>query len=165
LAGAGRNLKMPDLDKSRFVELIPELKDWNNGGGIDIDSWIQCEGDHKHLIGYARFFWPSFIEHDQCVFFHEGFDKETYLAFMARHKNDRTAVEMVMNHVHVLDLFSRSHHEMPTESVVSYIGRQLKEIWGVKLQHDFPDRRFVVSFPEDKEADITQAEITFFQAR
>jgi hypothetical protein len=43
-----------------FRELIPELKTWNDGKGVDIETWIGCEGDHKHLIGYARILWPNF---------------------------------------------------------------------------------------------------------
>jgi len=26
----------------KYSELIPELKDWNNGEGIDVESWIGC---------------------------------------------------------------------------------------------------------------------------
>ena len=51
---------MPAFDNNvDFGNLIPELKAWNNGEGIDIDQWIACEGDHKHLIGCARILWPN----------------------------------------------------------------------------------------------------------
>jgi hypothetical protein len=51
-----------------YAELIPELKAWNNGAGIDIHSWIGCEGDYEPLIGYGCLLWPKFIEYDDCVF-------------------------------------------------------------------------------------------------
>ncbi len=60
---------MATFDKNvDFPELIPELKDFNGGNGIDIDGWIGCEGDHKHLIGYARILWSDFVEHDGSSF-------------------------------------------------------------------------------------------------
>ena len=50
-----------------FNKLIPELKDWNNGKGIDIYSWIGCVGDFQKAIGYSVIFWPEFIEIDGGV--------------------------------------------------------------------------------------------------
>lgn len=54
--------------KTDFNLLIPELKDWNNGQGIDIESWIGCMGDFEKAIGYSVIFWPSFVEIEGCVF-------------------------------------------------------------------------------------------------
>jgi hypothetical protein len=46
---------------------------------------------------------------------------------------------------------------------VLFIGRKLKEIWGCKLKSDFPQRNFVVSFPEQPAEDLLDYEVTFFQ--
>jgi hypothetical protein len=148
-----------------FARLIPELKDWNGGAGIDIDQWISCEGDHKHLIGYARILWPDFVEHDGCIFLGNEIDQDNYRSFLTQRKGDKTAVEAVMNHQHIVDLFSRSHHETPTREVVLYVGRLIKEIWRTKLNHDFPGRKMIVSFPEDEIENLLDYEITFFQER
>jgi hypothetical protein len=65
--------------KTDFRELIPELQNWNRGGkGIDIETWIGCEGDHKHLIGYGRILWPVFIEHDECIFMGDSINEGSY---------------------------------------------------------------------------------------
>jgi hypothetical protein len=148
-----------------FSDLIPELKAWNNGKGIDIDDWISCEGDHKRLIGCARILWPDFVEHDGCIFRGDAIDEENYRAFLKQTKGDKTRVEAVMNHQHIVDLFSRSHHESPTREVVLYLGRLMKEIWQVKLNHDFPGRNINVTFPEDDPRDLLEYQITFFQQR
>lgn len=148
-----------------FTEPIPELKDWNSGRGIDIESWIGCQGDHKHLIAYARILWPNFTEHDGCIFLGDCVDEENYRAFLAQTKGNKTAVEKVLNHRHIVDIFSRSHREMPSTEVVVYVGRLMKEIWRAKLDRDFPDRKIKVTFPEGVFEDILEYEITFFQER
>ena len=33
-----------------FNELIPEMRDWNNGAGIDVKSWIGCEGSFRMAV-------------------------------------------------------------------------------------------------------------------
>jgi len=148
-----------------FAKLIPELKDWNNGNGIGIDGWTSCEGDHKHLIGYARILWPDFIEHDGCIFLGNSVDEDNYQAFLRRNNGDKTAVEAVMNHQHIVDLFSRSRHERPTREVILYIGRLMKEMWQTKLDSVFSGRRIRVNFPEDYLDDLLEYQITFFQER
>jgi hypothetical protein len=157
---------MAAFDKNvNFADLIPELKAWNEGKGIDIDDWISCEGDHKHLIGCARILWPDFVEHDGCIFRGDGVDEKNYRAFLKQTCGDKTRVEAVMNHQHIVDLFSRSHHETPTRDVVLYLGRLMKEIWQVKLNHDFPSRKITVSFHEDEQKDLLEYQITFWQER
>jgi hypothetical protein len=152
--------------KAEFADLIPELKAWNGGKGVDIDTWISCEGDHKHLIGYARILWPSFIEHDGCILLGDSVDEDNYHAWLLQTQGDKKRVEAVMNHRHIVDLFSRSHHEAPTREVVLYLGRLVREIWQTKLDHDFPGRKIRASVPdEDSMKDILEYQITFFQER
>ena len=145
-----------------FNTLIPELKDWNNGKGIDIDSWIQCMANHRVLIGCARILWPSFVEHDGCVLLGDSVDEARYQGFLKSAKGDRKVAEATMNHQHVLHLFGT---ELPTRDLVLYVGRLMKEIWQVKLNRDFPDRKITVSFPEEDDLELIDYEITFFQDR
>jgi hypothetical protein len=37
-----------------------ELAAWNNGAGIDLASWVGCEGRFALAVGYATVFWPEF---------------------------------------------------------------------------------------------------------
>jgi len=152
---------MKPRPEGSFANLIPELSEWNNGDGISVDAWICCVGDFEHAIGYGRVFWPNFEEHDGCVFA-PGFSVESYIGFIEQCNGDKKRVEAVMNHVHIRDLFPNTD-ESPTHDQIVYIGRLLKEIWGCKLQRDFPDRRFVFSFPEGPYDDPILYELTFFQ--
>jgi len=149
-----------------FRELIPELKKWNRGGkAIDLETWISCEADHEHLIGYARILWPDFVEHDGCIFWES---RSMRLATgLGSHKlrETRKKVEVVMNHRHILDHFSRSHHEPPSPEVVLHVGRLMRDILQAELNRDFPGRKVTVTFGEDGVDDLADDQITFFLER
>lgn len=141
-----------------FNKLIPEMKDWNNGKGIDVDSWIQCMANHKILVGCARILWPDFVERDGCIFLasHES----SFRGYLDKVQGNKQAAEATSNHIQVLHLFGT---ELPTRELLLYVGRLMKEIWQIKLQHDFPGRRFTVSFPEEGDLELIDYELTFFQ--
>ncbi|QEL15597.1 hypothetical protein [Limnoglobus roseus] len=87
---------------------------------------------------------------------------------MAGTGGNRRAVEAVLNHLHVADLFGAegpglaARPELTAEQAV-YLGRLLREMWAAKLARDFPGRRFTVTFPDDEREDVTEYEVTFFQ--
>ena len=154
-------MKNRDSDMIDFNELIPELPEWNNGNGIDIDGWICGVGNFEHAIGYTRLFWPEFVEYKGCVF-RADFSVESYEGFLEATKGDKRAVEAVMNHRHLLTIFGDPRLD-PTEEQIIYFGRMLREIWQAKLDRDFPHRKIVVRFYEEGCEDLYDYEITFFQ--
>lgn len=146
-----------------MTDLVPETRDWNGDHGIELDDWIGCMGSFEHAIAYGELFWPDFVEHDGCVFF-AGFCEESCRGFMQQTGGNRQAVEAVMNHRHIRDLFC-SPELKPTQAQVVYLRRLLKEVWAAKLQRDFPGKRFVVSFPERPSENLLDYQVTFFQQR
>ncbi len=155
---------MKRVSDTDCTELIPELRTWSAGGkSISPEEWIGTIGSYEHLVAYAQVFWPDFVEHDDCVL-RAGFTEDLYDGFMAQTKGDKTSVEAVMNHRHVLDLFCNGN-PMPTREMILYVGRLLRDTWQAKLKRDFPDRRIRVSFPEEHCEELLQYEVTFFQER
>ncbi len=148
-------------NEADFNTLIPELSTWNDGKGIDVDSWLTRVGSYEHAVAYARLFWPEFTVHEDCVLF-AGFSEEIFGGFMEQTKGDKRAVESVMNHRHLLDLFQDAALE-PSDDLIVHLGRVLKDMWSAKLRRDFPSRKVVVSFPEDDIDDLLDYEITFYQ--
>lgn len=114
-------------------------------------------------IAYAELFWPSFVEYDGCILFAGRFDQANFQSWMAATGGDKRAVEGVVNHTHILDLFVK-HEIKPTREQVVWLGRLLREMWQAKVDRDFPGRGVVVSFPEDAGDDLLNYEITVFQA-
>jgi hypothetical protein len=78
-----------------FSELIPELPSWNDGGGIDAESWIGCVGNYQLAVGYTLIFWPRFVRFDDYVL-REGFSIESLRGFERQSGSTRASVEWVM---------------------------------------------------------------------
>ena len=112
------------------------------------------------LTAYRELFWPDFIERDGCVFL--AFDEARYQEWLRTLEGDRARVEAMMNHRHIVDSLPQAVEE-PSRDLVLAFGRLLREAWDAKLQRDFPDRKFVVSFPEDHSDDLIDYEVTFWQ--
>jgi hypothetical protein len=151
------------LTEVPLKKLVPTALPWNEGKETGVWEWRYLTGDYSQAIAYGELFWPDFQAHDGCVLWAEGFDESNYNAFMEQTSGNRRAVEAVMNHVHIAYLFDSLRVDPTTDQMV-YLGRLLREIWSVKLRHDFPDRRFVVHFEEDSSEDDIGYEITFYQS-
>lgn len=148
-------------EQTDFSKLVPEIAEWNNGQGVSIDCWLESRGDFKLAIGFSRLFWPAFLEHDGCVFLGDG-SLEYYEQWMKKFEGDRSKVEGMMNHRHMLDLF---HHDSDsaTAEQLDYLGNVLREAWEAKLARDFPVRKFTVTFDRGSADDVLGYIVTFWQ--
>ena len=48
-------------------DIIPEAKLWDNGRGVDLESWIAMNGNYNLAVGYSLLFWPEFVVIDDHV--------------------------------------------------------------------------------------------------
>jgi hypothetical protein len=80
-----------------------ELAQWNNGAGIDLESWIGCEGRFALAVGYSAIFWPEFVEFDGYVL-RKGFAESALRGFEKHKGSTRKGVERVMNRLHIADI-------------------------------------------------------------
>jgi hypothetical protein len=154
---------MSDVHNSAFDDLIPELTDWNNGQRVNILTWLHAVGDYKQAIAYGELYWPTFVEHDGCVF-RASIDDEVYRTFLEQTGGDKSSTEMVINHIHIIDLFASSD-STPTLNQALHLGRLIKAMWAAKLIVDYPGRAMIVSFSEDDFDSLLDLEVTFFQKR
>ncbi len=76
------------------------MRDWNNGAGINVESWIGCEGSFRLAVGYSTIFWPPFVEFERYVL-RDGFSVESLRGFEHQCGGDRRQIEAVMNHLHI----------------------------------------------------------------
>ena len=83
--------------------MISELSAWNNGKGIDLESWIGCSGDFKLAVGYSTIFWPKFVLFEDYIL-REGFSLESLRDFEKGRAGNKASVEGVMNHLHIADI-------------------------------------------------------------
>jgi len=142
----------------RDTDLIPEIADWNDGRGISVESWVSCVGNFELAIGFLRLFWPTFEERDGCLL-RAGYSEQCYQEFLKHTNGDRTAIEAVLNHVHITDLFCDPKLN-PTEDQVVHIGRLLKKMWTAKLAHEFPSLNVSVDFRETEIECLVDYQVT-----
>ena len=143
-----------------FSELIADLPRWNNGEGIDAESWVGCVGNYELAVGYSLIFWPRFVRFEKYVL-RDGFSEGSLRSFEQQEGCTRESVEWVMNHIHVADIHCNIEHQ--TEAQLRYLGRVLKEIHEVKLRADFPDLRFEVEFNDQPALDPVDYQFSFWQ--
>lgn len=135
-----------------------------DSGATTAAEWITQTGDLECLIGYLDLVWRDFVLHDGCLL-PAGFARENYDEWMRATNGNRTSVEVVMNHVHILDIFPDQREE-PTLAQVLVIGRVLREMWTAKLSHEYPSLPVKVIFTDDQVFDdLLDYEITVYQNR
>lgn len=144
--------------------MAKELEAWNEGSGIDLESWIGCEGSFSLAIGYASVFWPTFVVFEDYIL-REGFSLDSLRGFEEAYSGDRLAVERVMNHLHISDIHHAGCEDLTLDKAI-LVGETLASIYRVKLAHDFPDRPCKVDFyqPDDPE-NLDEFEISFWQVK
>jgi hypothetical protein len=116
----------------------------------------------NRAMDYDATFWPPFVGHDDCVVVAARFLPGNFEEWLEGLNGDRRAVEAELNHLYILDFFERSD-DRPTTKEVLWLAGLVKRLWLAKLKIEFPDRRFVVSFPADGR-DPIHSRITFCQA-
>jgi hypothetical protein len=149
----------PSNRNQEVSALIAELPLWNDGKGIDAESWIGCIGNPELAMGYSLIFWPEFARYKNYVV-RAGCDNPKYIdEWERRCDGDRAAIEKVVNHIHIADL----HACQITEAQARYLGRLLKEIHEVKLRADFPELAFEVYFDDEPSNAVEDYQLTFWQ--
>ena len=149
------------VDQDKIFQFIPEATSFDWISELTPLAWLQHVGTFGQAIAFTDLFWPDFIEHDGCILRADRFDEANYQEWLKSTKGDRGAVEAVINHTHLTDLFA--HQDLqPTREQLVKLGCILKEMWQAKLNRDFPSRCYV-SFYQHA-ASLDGFEITVLQA-
>lgn len=143
--------------------MAAELQEWNNGKGIDLESWINCSGSFSLAVGYVTIFWPKFVSFDGYIL-RDGFSEKALRAFEGEESSDRRAVEKVMNHLHIADLQHYGCEDLSKDKI-QVLGATLQEIYAAKLKSQFPHAPCIVEFYQpENEDDLMGYQISFWQA-
>jgi len=154
-------MKIPDSMKK-------ELGAWNNGKGIDLESWVSCTGNYSLAVGYASIFCPKFTEFEDYIFVAEEISKKMLKNIRDfEHQKDSTpkSVEWVINHLHISDIHHNGCEDLTADKVI-LLGESLKEVYAARLSYLFPDKPCTVELykPEDLE-DFEDYQLSFWQTK
>lgn len=150
------------VDHNTMFQLIPEAQEFDWIPELTPLTWLQHVGSFGQAIAFSDLFWPDFIEFDGCILRADQFDEANYREWLKSTQGDRGAVEAVINHTHLTDLFAHQNYQ-PTREQVIKVGYILKEMWQAKLDRDFPGRCYV-SFYQHQGPNLDGFEITVIQA-
>jgi len=149
---------MPQIPTS----MASELQAWNQGRGIDLESWVGCKGNFALAVGYASIFWPRLVEFDGYIL-HEGFSVDSLRGFEASYGGRRRTVEATMNHRHIEDVQHLGCEDLTQDKIV-LLGNIFREIYEAKLLWQFSSKPCTVELfiPEDV-TNLTAYQVTFWQ--
>lgn len=142
-----------------------ELAAWNNGKGIDLESWIGCEGNFRLAVGYASIFWPEFVEFEDYIL-RKDFSETSLRGFESQEGSTKKSIEWVMNHLHIADIQYFGCEDISKDKLI-LLGNVLKEIYEAKLKAQFPDKPCIVELykPEEDDEDYLKYQISFWQEK
>ena len=119
---------------------LPELAEWASASQnkkFDAKSYIRSNLTVAEGVALSMIMWPEFIEYRDGVFLGYAFVSSTVDEWFER-LNTLVAVETVVNHIHVWDMFPIST-DVEEEAAV-YFADVLARSWRAALALRFPRR-------------------------
>jgi hypothetical protein len=116
-----------------------------------------CQFPHKHteshhgLIAASNLFWPEFVLHEDRVYLDDAPDADTYLELLLAADHDKTTVQALCNHRHLLDFFEGTDAAHLSRAELIEFGNRVQAMWQAKVDIDFPERDVVVAFDVEDE--------------
>jgi len=132
------------VQESVDLSKIPQLDGWiADGGDFDPRTFLLSSVTIGEAAAMSLLLWPEFTEYRSCVFLRFLFDTQAIDKWFGELKGDGRAVESVVNHLHLWDVFAPKTE--PEYVLVSELAPKLGEMWMAALKRTFSSREFVVS--------------------
>lgn len=119
------------------------------GWTADISTLRHNECTLLQGILVTQIIWPRFVEVDGHVLREDAYDPDTLSHWRESTNENRQAVESVINHLHMYDLFKSD--DAPLETF-EYVAQVMLRTWKAALAEQFPDKHFEVRYvtePDD----------------
>jgi len=140
------------LNKNRInmdLNHLNKYQDWKSSldSSADLNIWdyIDYNIHPEDVLILSELFFPKFIEIDDCIFFEFRFDENTYQTWRLNFGNDRRAIEAMINHVHIYDIFSHCEPDIE-DSVFDRLAQVLQNAWSMYFQKVFPDKKIEIEY-------------------
>ncbi len=128
---------------------------------------------HHDLVALSQLFWPDFVLHDDRVYLDAAPDADTYLELLLAADHDKTTVQILCNHRHLVDFFESDEDHgdgetdqsaaLPSRAELIKFGSRLQAMWQAKLAIDFPERSMVVAFDVEDEDPNEDLQLVVYQ--
>jgi hypothetical protein len=95
----------------------------------------------------SELFFPELIEVRGCILLASGYEQANFDEWWETTAGDHIAIERVINHLHLWDLFEPSGE--PEERALEVMARRVAQAWRCHAVETFPDREFEVAVTDD----------------
>lgn len=126
-------------------------------------TFLQLNAIHGKLwmtLLAASLIWPEFREESGAIVIKEQTAEHTVEKWMSATNGDVTAVERVINTVHLWDRFPNEAES--ADPALGQLAQLLAETWSAKLRIDYPEYTFVVAVSLDPDIDYGPT-VTFWR--
>ena len=115
-------------------------------------------------IALSEIFWPDFVYHDGRVYLEHAPDSEDYLELLLACEYDKTTVQALCNHRHLLEFcLAADAKNTPTREQLITFGQRLQAMWQAKLAQDFPNLNVIVAFDAQDEDPLDDLQIVVYE--
>jgi hypothetical protein len=125
-------------------EDLTDMDYWSDHMNASLVDYVHARLNPEMLLGFMQLLWPEVIEVHGRIFWAHGYSDQS----LERWKKTETfrqggmpAVQAVMNHVHVEDLFYTVSGGMSPDNLC-FVASVLGAAWKGRLETEFPDRHF-----------------------
>ena len=122
---------------------------WDNPSSLGLLNYISFNIHPDDVLILGNLFFPNFIEFDNSIFYSEHFNLNGYNEWRQKLNNDSIAIEKVINHVHVYDIFTNCTDQID-DATFKNIGKLLQLSWSMYLNKVFPDKQIIVMYSDDE---------------
>ncbi|NUT69439.1 hypothetical protein HNP01_28640 [Pseudomonas corrugata] len=133
---------------------------WSKKDNVDIYSYVSAICKPEDCLLFCRFLFPDFFVSGGAVILSAKYDHDVFSVWLKKFDGDIHAVEKIMNHTHLYDVFAGC-----TDEVDDVVFEQLAEVialsWRLVLKDKFPKGKFSVDVSNsDQDYGPT---VTFYQ--
>jgi hypothetical protein len=105
---------------------------------------LPAPGNHWAARELAHLFWPRFIEVDGYVLLASHYSPQNLAEWRQRHPNNPSAIEDVINHVHLEDIAA----DRVGPEAIRQTAHRIRHAWRETLDAQLPERKITVEFDE-----------------
>ncbi|WP_256575416.1 MULTISPECIES: hypothetical protein [unclassified Pseudomonas] len=134
---------------------------WAESDNIDIFSYMSAICKPEDCLLFCRLLFPDFFISQGAIFLNAKYDHEVFLVWLKKLDGDISAVEKIMNHTHMYDVFSGCTDEVD-DVVFEQLADTIAFSWRLVLKDKFPGCNFSVEVSNsDQDYGPT---VTFYQS-
>ncbi|MGY2173830.1 hypothetical protein [Pseudomonas azotoformans] len=116
---------------------------WKDQSELDEFFFISDVVHPEDVLMFSKVLFPDLVVHESGVFLASQFTVEAFTNWMETCNKDVVAVEKLLNHMHLYDVFGGCNDRVE-EAVYEQLCRIVAQSWRMVLLSQFPERTFCV---------------------